>query len=447
MGIFDDLYGTPQMRGLFSDATSVQRMLDVEAALARAEAHVGLVPPQVADSIASAARVERVDLDAIAESTKRVGYPIVAVAKQLGLAAGGDAPRYVHLGATTQDILDTALVLQLRDGLQIVERELAAIAKALVARAVEHRTTVMAGRTHLQQAVPITFGYKCALWAAPLLEHIAAVRASREGLVVQFGGAAGTLASLGERGREVCVTLARELKLKAPDAPWHGSRVLFAQISSLLGIVCGSLAKFATDVALLMQTEVAEVFEPYESGRGSSSTMPQKRNPIASEYVLASTRGVHALVPMMLGAMAGDHERSTGAWQSERIALPQIFILTGGALLHARTIAEGMTIDAARMRENLDRGGGLIMAEAVAAALTGVMGRDAAHHAVERACAVAAEGEMSFADALAADQMVGKCLGGADLDALFDPSAYLGDALGVVDRVAAAAREVLHAAG
>ena len=443
MGIFDDLYGTPQMRELFSDATSVQRMLDVEAALARAEARLGLVPPEVAEAIASAARVDRIDLDAIAESTKRVGYPIVAVAKALGIAAGGDAPRYVHLGATTQDILDTALVLQMRDGLRIIERELAAIAKALVARAVQHRATVMAGRTHLQQAVPVTFGYKCALWAEPLLEHVTALRAMQERLVVQFGGAAGTLGSLGDRGRDVCVALARELDLRVPDAPWHGSRVLFAEISSLLGIACGSLAKFATDIVLLMQTEVAEVFEPYESGRGSSSTMPQKRNPIASEYVLASTRGVHALVAMMLGAMAGDHERSTGPWQSERIALPQIFVLGAGAAHHARTIAEGMTVDVARMRENLDYGGGLIMAEAVAAALTGVLGRDAAHHAVERACAVAYERKVSFAETLAADQMVGKHIDRAKLDALFDPHAYLGDALGVVDRVVGAAREVL----
>ena len=431
------------MREIFSDAASVQRMLDVEAALARAQAQLGLVPHEVATAISAAADIGKIDIFALGASTQRVGYPVVELVRQLGAAAGGSAPRYVHLGATTQDILDTALVLQMRIGLARIEQELVATAGALVARAREHRDTVMAGRTHLQQAVPITFGYKCALWVAPLLEHITVVRDSISALTVQFGGAAGTLASLGDRGRDVCIGLARELQLQVPDAPWHGSRVLFAQVSSLLGIVCGSLAKFATDIVLLMQTEVGEVFEPYESGRGSSSTMPQKRNPIASEYVLASTRGVHALTGMMLAAMAGDHERSTGPWQSERIALPQIFILTAGALHHARTIAEGMTVNVARMRENLERDGGLILAEAVAAALTPELGRDAAHEAVTRACSVAHEQKVSLREALAAARVVESRL----LDALFDPHAYLGDAAGVVDRIAAKASQILPSAG
>ncbi|HTX03227.1 MAG TPA: adenylosuccinate lyase family protein [Candidatus Acidoferrales bacterium] len=441
--IVGNLYGTAEMRTVFSDVAWVQRMLDVEAALARAQARLGLVPHEVADAITDAAQIANIDLDGLAASTNRVGYPVVSLVGQLGAAAGEEAARYVHLGATTQDILDSALVLQMRDGLELIEHDLIATARALVARAREHRETVMAGRTHLQHAVPVTFGYKCALWAAPLLDHVTEIRAAYRALPVQFGGAAGTLASLGNRGRAVCIELGAELNLRVPDAPWHSSRSTIAHVAALLGIICGSLAKFATDIVLLMQTEVAEVFEPYERGRGSSSTMPQKRNPIASEYILACARGVHARVAVALAALAGDHERSTGPWQSEPLAVPEIFVLSAGAVQHARTIAEGLTIDAERMRENLARGGGLILAEAVAAALTAPLGRDAAHHAVERACHVALEAKVSFADALFNDDLVRRHVGRDELERLFDPRSYLGDSGGVVDRVSAAAEAIL----
>ena len=251
----------------------------------------------------------------------------------------------------------------------------------------------MAGRTHLQHALPVTFGYKCAVWAAPLLDDLARIDALRaRALKVQFGGAVGTLASLGDKGRAVTEGLAKELGLAVPDAPWHVARDALAESASVLGILCGNLAKFATDIILLMQTEIAEVFEPHQAGRGGSSTMPQKRNPIASEYVLAAARGVHALAPLMLTAMAQDHERGTGPWQSEQLALPQIFVLTAGALEHAAAIAEGMTVDTARMRRNLDSTHGLILAEAVMMAAAKAIGRAKAHDVVEHACDQGARG-------------------------------------------------------
>ena len=283
----------------------------------------------MAEAVAAAARVENLNLEQVAASTRKVGYPVAAIVAELGRIAGEEAARFVHMGATTQDILDTALVLQMRQGLALLRTDLIALAKSLAELAARFRDTPIAGRTHLQHAVPTTFGLKCAVWAAPLATDVERLdQAAKRVLVVQFGGAAGTLASLGAEGLAVTVALAEELGLGVPDLPWHTTRDALAETVAILGLICGSLAKFALDVSLLMQTEVAEVFEPHEAGRGSSSTMPQKRNPIAAEYILASAKGLQALVPLMLAAMVQDHERATGPWQSEALAIPQCFALT-----------------------------------------------------------------------------------------------------------------------
>jgi 3-carboxy-cis,cis-muconate cycloisomerase len=432
------LWGTAETRVLFSDLAHLQLMLDVEAALARAEASLGLIPPQAAETITKAARVENLHVERIAEGTRATGVPVPALVSELGRAAGEEAARYLHLGATTQDILDTALVLQMRDALKFLRRDLVALARILAERASEYRNTPMAGRTHLQHAVPITFGLKCAVWASPLAAHVERLdQAARRALVVQFGGAAGTLAALGTNGVAVTEALARELGLGVPDVPWHAARDTMAEIAALLGLVCGSLSKFAFDIALLMQVEVAEVFEPHAAGRGGSSTMPQKRNPVAAEYIIAAARGVHALAPLMLTAMGQDHERATGPWQSEALALPQCFVLCAGAMAHALTIAAGMTIDAARMRRNLDLGGGLIMAEAVATGLMPVMGRAAAHHVLQRVSDRAIAEGKTLRQALRDDAEVRRQLSDEQIDGLTDPAAYLGSAGAFVDRVVA----------
>jgi 3-carboxy-cis,cis-muconate cycloisomerase len=442
--LYAGLFGTDEMRAVFNEKGFVQRMLDVEAALARVEARLGIVPDEAAKAITGAASADRLDLRELGAVTTNVGYPVVALAKALGRAAGGDAQRYVHWGATTQDIMDSALVLQMRDGFALIERDLKALCQALAKRAAEHRDTVMAGRTHLQHALPVTFGYKCAVWLAPLLDHVERLRALKPRLLaVEFAGAVGTLASLGAQGRAVTEGLAKELGLAAPVAPWHASRERVAEAAAFLGLLSGSLAKIATDVILLMQAEIAEMSEPHQAGRGASSTMPQKRNPIASEYIIAAARGVQALVPLMLGAMAGDHERATGPWQSELLALPQSFVLTAGALHHARSIAEGMTVDAAAMRRNLDATNGLIMAEAFMMQLAPALGRDAAHHAVQAACGRALEQNRSLAEVLAEDEEVSAHLDRAALARIGDPANYLGEAGAVVDRVIAEAARVL----
>jgi len=436
--IYGALWGTAEMRALFSDVTQLQLMLDVESALARAEAKLGLVPQQIAEAISKAAQVENLRIERIAAGTRETGVPVPALVSEIGRVAGEQAARYIHLGATTQDILDTALVLQMRRALEYLRRDLVALARTLATRASEYRDTPMAGRTHLQHAVPITFGLKCAVWASPLAAHVERLdQAALRGQVVQFGGAAGTLAALGANGVAVAEALAHELGLGVPDLPWHVARDSVAEIVALLGLVCGSLSKFALDVSLLMQTEVAEVFEPHAPGRGGSSTMPQKRNPVAAEYIIAAARGVHALVPLMLTAMAQDHERATGPWQSEALALPQCFVLCAGAMAHSLAIASGMTIDAARMRRNLDLGGGLIMAEAVSTGLAPVMGRAAAHHALQRISDRAIAEGKTLAQALRDDAEVRAHLSDEQIDRLTDPAAYLGSAGAFVDRVVA----------
>jgi 3-carboxy-cis,cis-muconate cycloisomerase len=444
--VFGGLFGTDAMRALFGEQGFVQKMLEVEAALARVEARFGIIPAAAAAAITQAANVERVSLAEIGASTRVVGYPVVAVVKALGRAAGGDASRYVHWGATTQDIMDSALMLQMRDGLDLVEGTLREIVAGLAEKAERYRGAVMAGRTHLQHALPITFGYKCAIWLAPLVDHLARIKTLRARvLTVQFGGAVGTLASLGPHGRAVTESLAQELGLAAPDAPWHVNRERVAEVACFLGLLCGNLAKLATDVVLLMQSEIGEAFEPHQSGRGGSSTMPQKRNPIACEYIIAATRGVHALVPLMQQAMAQDHERATGPWQSEWLAMPQIFVLAAGGLAQAAVLAQGLTIDAERMRRGLDLHEGLIMAEAVMMALAEKTGRDVAHHVVQKACDRAIEQRRPLVDVLAEDVAVAPHLARAALARLTDPAGYLGEATAVVDRVVARARERLAA--
>ena len=426
------------MRAVFSDAARLQRMLDVEAALARAEAKLGLIPAEAAAEISAKADVGRFDLETIGKGTALVGYPIVPLVKALGQACAGDAGRYVHWGATTQDIVDTALVLQLRDGLDLISQDLDGTETALAGLARRYRDTPMAGRTHAQHALPITFGFKCALWLAPLQRHRARLARLREEVaLVQFGGAVGTLASLGADGIQVMAALAEELDLRVPPIAWHVGRDGLAEVAAFLGLLTGSLAKIATDVALLVQAEIGEVAEPYQEGRGGSSTMPQKRNPIACEFILACATNVRQLVPVMLGAMVQDHERATGPWHAEWIALPQAFALTAGALHHARTMLEGLIVDPERMRRNLDLTRGMISAEAVMMALAPHVGRDEAHHLVAAACQRAIADGTHLRDALAADPEVTRHLSAPRVDELLDPGNYTGLAAAFVDRVLA----------
>ena len=430
------LYGTDAMRMVVGERAFLAQMLAVEAALARAQARLGIVPEEAAAAITEAAALEKLDLPALARATRNTGFPVLGLVRQLAALAGTEAGRWVHWGAATQDIGDTALVLQLREAFVLLATDLDRLNAALAGRARQHRDTVMAGRTHLQQALPVTFGYKCAIWLSPLITMRERLDQLLPRLLkVQFGGAAGTLASLGGRGIAVAEALARELDLTAPDAPWHAARDTMAEAVCFLGLLTGSLAKFATDIMLLMQTEVAEVAEPYSPGRGGSSTMPQKRNPITCEYIIAQAHGVQALVPQMLGAMTVDQERGAGPWQTEPLALPQAFTLAHGALVQAVMVAEGMTVDSARMRRNLEASGGLIMAEAVMMGLTPMLGRGGAHDAVSQACDIALAENIPLAEALARDGCVTAVLDAESLARMTNPISYLGSAGAFTDQV------------
>jgi len=433
--IYRDFFGTPAMRAVWSDEALVARYVEVEIALAKAEARVGLIPAEAANEIAAKSDASKLDLAKLKSETDIVGYPIIGIVHQMAKQCG-EAGRYVHWGATTQDIMDSATVLQLRAALDIINDELHAVARALEGLAAKHRDTVMAGRTHMQHALPVTFGYKAAVWLSSVRRDKARLAELRKRLlVVQFSGAAGTLASLGADGLKVQAALAEELGLAQPDITWHAARDTIAEVGSALAILAGGLAKIATDVMLMMQTEVAEAFEPFVKGRGGSSTMPQKRNPISCEMILAIAKAVRSDASLLLDAMAADHERATGPWHLEWIALPRAFIATAGALYQARFMLEGLIVDGERMRRNLDITGGLIVAEAAMMALAPYTGRGAAHDIVYDCCREALSKGTTLLEQLEKRADVTEHLSGPALARVVDPAHYLGTAPQMVDRM------------
>lgn len=432
--LFRDAFGTPAMREVFSDHRLIARYIEVEVALARAEARCGVIPADTAEAIARESRLERIDFDHMRHETDIVGYPILPLVHQL-VAMCGDAGRYVHWGATTQDIMDTANVLQVRDALDIVEADIRALRAILADLAKKHRDTPMAGRTHLQQALPVTFGYKVAIWLAMFDRHQERLAQLRERvLCVEFAGAAGTLASLGEKGLEVQQALADELGLAVPATTWHVARDGFAEAVNLLALVTGSLGKIALDIMIMASTEFAEVYEPFVKGRGASSTMPQKRNPISSELMLAAAKAVRQHAGLMVDAMVQDFERATGPWHAEWVAIPESFILAAGALHQAKFALGGLIVDTDQMRRNLGISRGLIVAEAVMMGLAPAMGRQQAHDVVYDACRTVNERGGTLAEALAALPAVTAHFDRAAIDRLTDPANYLGLAPVMVDR-------------
>lgn len=432
--LFRDAFGTAAMREVFSDHKLITRYIEVEVALAKAQARCGVIPAEAAEVIARESRIERIDFDHMRHETDIVGYPILPLVHQL-VAMCGDAGRYVHWGATTQDIMDTANVLQVRDALDIVESDIRTLREILANLAKKHRDTPMAGRTHLQQALPVTFGYKVAIWLAMFDRHQQRLTQLRDRvLCVQFAGAAGTLASLGDKGFEVQETLAEELALAVPATTWHVARDGFAEAVNMLSIITGSLGKIAVDIMMMASTEFAEVYEPFVKGRGASSTMPQKRNPISSELMLAAAKAVRQHAGLMVDAMIQDFERATGPWHAEWIAIPESFILTAGALHQAKFALGGLIVDTDQMQRNLGISRGLIVAEAVMMGLAPTIGRQQAHDLVYDACRTVNEKGGTLAQALCALPIIMAQFDRATIERLTDPSNYLGLSSQMVDR-------------
>ncbi|MEP7304056.1 MAG: 3-carboxy-cis,cis-muconate cycloisomerase [Acidobacteriota bacterium] len=440
--MFGDIFGTAAMRRIFSDEARVQYYLDIEAALARVQARLGIIPTDAADEIVRHCHADELDFARLKTQTERIGYPVLPVVQQLVALCRGGLGEWCHWGATTQDITDTATILQIRAALALVEEDLRAIAASLAGLAERYRDTPMAARSNLQQAVPITFGYKMAVLLAGFERHLARLRELRPRVLVgEFGGAAGNLSSLGAEGLKVQAALCEELGLGQPDIAWHTMRDRVAEAGCFLGLVTGTLGKISMDVKLMMQTEVEEVYEPFADGRGSSSTMPQKRNPISSNYIHACTAMVRQHVAALLDAMVEDHERSTGPWEIEWIAVPAIFQLSAGALAQTRFLVGGLQVDADRMRRNLDLTGGLIVSEAVMMRLGPALGRQRAHDLVYDICRQVIATRRPFLDLLAEHDEIAAHLGRDELAWLVDPANYLGLCGEMVDRVLAARRQ------
>ena len=436
-GIFKDVFGTGEMRAVFSDENLIRCYTEAEVALAVAQGRTGVIPAEAAQAIASGAHAVELDHSVLKAEAENVGYPILGLVRQIS-AKLGDAGRYLHWGATTQDIMDTGVVLQVRHALELVERDLGAVSQALTPLASTHRDTPMPGRTHLQQALPITFGYKAAIWLSSIERHRERLEQLRPRvLVAQLGGAAGTLASLGDKALAVRHEYARALKLAEPVITWHVARDGLVETVNLLGLITGTLGKIGFDIMLMMATEIGEAFEPFESHRGASSTMPQKRNPISSEVMLANSKIVRQQAGLMLDAMVQDFERATGPWHIEWAAIPESFILTAGALAQAKFMLDGLIVDKARMRANLDMTRGLIVAEAVMMGLAPHLGRTPAHDVVYAACRKALAENKALVDVLAAEPAVAAALPRAELERLCNPVNYIGAAPAMVDAMLA----------
>lgn len=442
--LFDELFRAPALERIYSDAAAVQAMLDFEAALALAAARAEIIPPPAASAIAANCRADLIDLPALTHAASLSGNLAIPLIKQLTALvakANAAAARYVHWGATSQDVIDTAAVLQLREALVPILGDLGSLADSFAQLAQTHRKTILPARTWMQQALPTTFGFIAAGWLDALLrarERLLALRESS--LVLQFGGAVGTLAALGERGAQVAKLLAEELRLEFPPIPWHSHRDRFAEAAAVFGLLAGTLAKVARDISLHSQTEIAEIHEPSSKGRGGSSTMPHKHNPVACAAILGATLRVPALVSTMLVAMDHPQQRALGSWHAEWETFPEIVRLTAGGLHHLAAIAPHLVVDTRRMRENLEATRGLIFTEAVSMVLSEKLGRQAAHERLESVARRAQSENRHLRDILAAEKDLSAVLTPPELDRLFDPLNYLGSAGAFIDRVLAAYR-------
>ena len=436
--IFGDIFSDAPMRQVWSDENRTAKYLDIERALAKVQGELGIIPQAAADEIVKNCEISTIDWAKLKAKTEAIGYPIIAVVNHINAHCKDGLGEYCHWGATTQDITDTAAVLQIREGLALVEQDLKDISDALVGLARKYRDTPIIGRSNLQQATPITFGYKMASILAGMERHRERLQQLKPRVLVgEFGGASGTLSSLEKGAMETQAALMKELNLGQPLISWHTVRDNFAEVGAFLGILGGSLGKIAMDVKLLMQTEVAEVFEPFATGRGSSSTMPQKRNPISCLYIHANISVVRQLAASLMDAMVADHERSTGPWEIEWVALPEIFCLMSGALKQTKFILQGLEVDANQMRRNIDMTHGLVMSEAVMMGLGPYLGREVAHDLVYDLCREAIKEKRPLIELLAQHPLVSKHVTRVQLEGFCDPMNNLGQAGVMVDRVLA----------
>ena len=437
--LFEFLFYNKEVNKLFSAEAYLSAMLRFEAALAQAQAEEGMIPKTAADSITSCCNLDHIDIPSLIPAIGLAGNPNIPLVKQLTAAVkqlDPEAAKYVHLGATSQDVIDTALMVQLKAALILVQKDLEQLLNQLHQLAETHRHSIMAGRSFLQHARPITFGNKVATWMDGLIRSAQRIeQVLQHNLVLQFGGAVGTLAGFGEKALPVASSLAQNLDLALPPIPWHTQRDRIVEVASTLGILTGNLGKMAKDISLLMQTEVAEVFEPSGAGKGGSSAMPHKRNPVGCVAILAAAQRSPALLSTLFQSLPQDHERATGLWHAEWLPLVELCKITAGALQQALHMTNGLEVDTQRMLRNLELTNGLIYAENLSLALAEKMGKAAAHEHIEGLCKQVAQTHTHLKILATADPIVSKYLNSSDIDQLFDPANSLGDCDRLIDAV------------
>jgi 3-carboxy-cis,cis-muconate cycloisomerase len=449
MTLLGDLFGAPAVNEIFSPSNTVQRMLDFEAALATAEVQLGIIPTGAAGPIRAQCRADRFDLAALADGCARAGNLAIPMIQQLtGLVAAVDteAAQYVHWGATSQDTIDTGLALQLRDALALIGADLDRLRRSALDLADRYRSTPIVARTWMQHAVPTALGLQFAGWADALGRHAARLAATRRlDVALQLGGAAGTLATLDGRGVELGAIVGAALELTVPAMPWHAHRDRIAAVATTLALLGGTLGKIARDLALQSQIEVAELSEPAEIGRGISSTMPHKRNPVAAAVALAAAIRIPSLASGIVSGMVQEHERGLGGWQAEWESVPELVRLAAGSLHHLMHAVGGLDVDAARMHANLETTGGLIYSESVTQVLARHIGRPEARSMVVAAAQRAVAERRHLRDVLAADASAMRHLTSSELATLFEPSAHVRAAQALIDRVLDSARSSTNA--
>ncbi|GKU07724.1 3-carboxy- -muconate cycloisomerase [Fusarium langsethiae] len=436
--LFRDTFGTEEIRDCFSERSYVSNLINAECALAQAEEDEGVIPVGTAKVIRELSDVSKIDWPLLAKRTEVVGYPILGLVEQIASWVPHQQAGYIHWGATTQDIMDLASQLQIKNGITIVERLIDETTKTLECMTLKYRDTPMAGRTHLQHALPITFSYKCGVWLSGLRRHAERLQQIKERcLLVQFGGAAGTLASLGDsdHGIRVRKRLAAILGLKDPVITWHVARDTIAEVVNFLALVGGSLGKIALDLIMMSSNELNEIAEPFVPHRGASSTMPQKRNPISSEIILAQSKILRAQAGLVLDGMVSDFERASGPWHLEWASLPVAFISVVGSLHQANFALSGLQVNSNAMKANLESTRGLIVAEAVMMKLAEFVGRQEAHEIVYGACAAAVEENLSLIESLQKIDEVTRHLTEEQVLLLVDPTNYLGCCRLMVDEL------------
>ena len=434
--LFRDQFSTPEMRDIFSDRMTVQKWLDVEAALARAEAEQGMIPAAAADEISRICDAGLYDLAAMKAEMDRTAHPIVPLVRAMEEKCENDAGGYIHWGATTQDIMDTGEILQIKDAWAVIDADLGTLCDNLVKLARQHRTTPLAGRTHGQQAQPVTFGYKVAIWLDEVRRHQSRMSACGERLFMgQFSGAVGSMAAIGEGGLAVSQRMFEILDLKAPLICWHVARDTMAEAASVMAMIAGTMGKIAQEVYTLQKTELSELEEPMPPGKVGSSTMPHKRNPAICESVVALSKAARACVPQAFENLLAEHERDKIGLQVEREYVARLHALTHAAVKKTTVVTGGLNVRADNMRRNLDITGGLMLSEAVMMQLAPVLGRQEAHEIVYQAAQQAAIDGRPMKDALMAVEAVTNKMSEAEIDAVLDPAAYTGLCAQFVDRV------------